>query len=373
MSKEVQFLLAVLNGRASDIDNSSVNWDELLVLAESHGLLPAFCRSYSRELPKTWRERLRSHWAMSARFASELQRLLDLFAQHGIEALPLKGPVLAELLYGSLSLRTFDDLDLLVKTADFAVAQSILSGEGFVPVDEVGNYHRGFVAHGMFVELHFAPASPSLPRFDIDAAWTRSRAINFHGHPTRVFEKADLLLYLVLHGVKHHFARLVWLLDVTRALGSLDDRDVIHLLEMARSAGVEGALLTSCDLARIVFDAALPVRISSEIALSHKSSAQAQILADMLLSGPAKVGSLTQNAGIFVSLESDARRRWAHRLRFLVPTEQDRLWAKRHGIPQIWRVCLRPCRLLFRYGPAIAIQTLFPNLTHGTEGSIRKL
>ena len=373
MSKEACLLLAVLRGSTTEGDSDSVNWDELLLLAESHGVFPAFCRSYSGELPKIFRDRLRSHWAASAHLANELHRLLELFARNGIETLPLKGPVLAEVLYGSMSLRTSDDLDLLVKSTDFARAESVLIDAGFVPVDEVGNYHRGFVDKGMFVELHFGLASPSLPRFDLEQAWARSRTINFCGHDTRIFDKADLLLYLVLHGVKHHFARLVWLLDVTRALANLDDDDVEQLLEMARRTGIEGALLTTYALAHLVFGSEISSKIGEAIALNPSVLPHAALIADKVLSGPAETGTPAHNASIFVSLETGARKRWAHRLRFLLPTQQDLLWTRHYGIPAAWMGYLRPFRLFFRYGPAVILRTIFPGLAHRPDIGIRKV
>src|SRR5437870_4666302 len=47
----------------------------------------------------------------------ELLEVLDLFAEHSVPALPYKGPILAAVEYGNVSLRTFCDLDILVKTA----------------------------------------------------------------------------------------------------------------------------------------------------------------------------------------------------------------------------------------------------------------
>ena len=333
ISREAHFLLAVLKGITPNDKSDSVNWEDLLLLAESHGVFPAFCRAYSGDLPEIFRERLRTHWATSAFLTSGLDHLLRLFSRNGVEALPLKGPVLASSIYGSISLRTSDDIDLLVKVADFARAQSLLIEAGFAPVDEAGNYHRGFLGRDMLVELHFAVASPSLPRFDLERAWARSSTINFCGHDTRIFDKTDLLLYLVLHGVKHHFARLVWLLDVTRALVNLDDGDVEQLIEMARRTGIEGALLTTYALARVVFGSEISLKIGEAIALNPSVVRQAALIADKMLSGPAESGTPAPNASMFISLETGARRRWAHRLRFLLPTQQDVLWTRQYGIP----------------------------------------
>ncbi len=371
MSREAHFLLGVLRGSSTG-DSDTIDWDDLLLFAESHGMFPAFCKSYSGELPNKFRECLRGHWATSARLATELLRVLELFTRNGIETLPLKGPILAESLYGSIGLRTSEDLDLLVKATDFARAQSVLINDGFFPVDEAGNYHRGFLGKGILVELHFAVASPSLPRFDLERAWARSHTIDFCGHATRIFDRTDLLLYLVLHGVKHHFARLMWLFDVTRALANLDDHDVGRLLEMARSTGIEGALLTTYALAHLVFGCQIPSKVGETMNLNPSVFPHAALIAGHVLSGPAEIGTPAHNASIFVSLEMGARKRWAHRLRFLLPTQQDRLWTRQYGIPAAWTKYLRPFRLLFRYGPAVTWKTFFPGLIPRHETTIRK-
>jgi hypothetical protein len=362
----MELLLVCLRGDGTVGDTGSLDRNQILVLAESHGVLPAFCKNYRGALPDAFLESIRRQWATTALLATELNRLLQLFARNDVEVLSLKGPVLAESLYGNVSLRACDDLDLLVRPTDIVRAHEILIAAGFVPQDEAGDYHRVFLVNDVIVELHFAVASPSFPQFDLDGAWARSKAIRFRGEPTRIFDKYDLLLYLVLHGVKHHFARLVWLLDITYALDGLDDEDADRLLEMGRRIGIEGALLTTWYLAHLVFHVKLPSRICEAIAITSCIPSQALLLAEGVLDGPAMAGTPTENVALFVNLEVGSRRRWAHRLRFLRPTQQDRLWARHYGIPTAWIRYFRPFRLLFRHGPMIAWQTVFP-------GSLRKL
>src|SRR5271155_883698 len=114
MTPEAEFLLAVLR-RTGDAPQASIDWQVLLQLADSHGVLPLFCKEYSGELPETFLTRVRSQWAESAFLTSELEHLLHHFSLHGVEVLPLKGPLLGQTLYGSPSLRPCGDLDLLVK------------------------------------------------------------------------------------------------------------------------------------------------------------------------------------------------------------------------------------------------------------------
>jgi len=49
---------------------------------------------------------------------NKLFEILNLFKKNDILALPFKGPVLAESVYGDLSLRQFVDLDILVHNHD---------------------------------------------------------------------------------------------------------------------------------------------------------------------------------------------------------------------------------------------------------------
>ena len=80
-----------------------LDWQGLIRLAGSHGVLPLLYRSLSRNasdaVPKVildqLRETSRSNLQHSLRLTAELLRLLDFFADHGINAIPFKGPVLA--------------------------------------------------------------------------------------------------------------------------------------------------------------------------------------------------------------------------------------------------------------------------------------
>ena len=63
----------------------------------------------------------------------ELVKCLNLLQSQGITAVPMKGPVLAASAYGSLVLREFNDLDILVRERDVTRARDILIAEGYCP------------------------------------------------------------------------------------------------------------------------------------------------------------------------------------------------------------------------------------------------
>ncbi|MCB0226148.1 MAG: nucleotidyltransferase family protein, partial [Anaerolineae bacterium] len=108
-------------------------------LAERHGLVPLLYRHLEAidptASPKPIFARL---WSQSQATAGrnlmltqELLRLLDLLAANDIPAIPYKGPALAALVYGDISLRPFNDLDILVPQRAARRAKALLEANGY--------------------------------------------------------------------------------------------------------------------------------------------------------------------------------------------------------------------------------------------------
>src|SRR5277367_4118158 len=202
MTSESRFLLATLQ-RGGAVDQASIDWQAILELANSNGVLPLFCKNYSGKLPETFVCRVRSQWIAAAFLTSELEGILQQFCVHCVEVLPLKGPLLAQALYGSPCLRSYDDLDLLVQRRDFNKARSMLTDLGFEPVCQADDYHQPFQRRNTCIELHFSVAPPATPSMDLDRVWDRARVVEFRQQKARFFSNPDLLIYLITHGVKH--------------------------------------------------------------------------------------------------------------------------------------------------------------------------
>jgi putative nucleotidyltransferase-like protein len=353
MTPESECLLATLRHTCPGAP-AAIHWPALLDQAESHGVLMLFCADFPGELPPALLERARSHWTTAAFMATELEGLLVEFSRHAIEVLPLKGPLLANHLYGRQSLRISDDLDLLVRTNALPQAKALLLELGFTATAEADDYHQCFQREDTLVELHFAVAPPSSPAMNIEAAWARAGLVAFRGQKAMCFAPADLVLYLVIHAVKHEFARMLWVIDFSLALAKLNDEEVQQLLGMAHALGIEGALLTTCALARLTLHIALPTPIADAIAGQPAITGHARALLAQLLNGPADATTTHQGAGTFLRLESSARARWAQRLRMFRPSHQDHRWAESHKIHPRWLPLLRPLRLLRKHGVSAA-------------------
>ena len=107
----------------AELARPDLDWDYVYRTAQRHGLLSLLhghlC--HLAAVPVAVRERLQTHARANAarnlRLGGELLQLLQLFEAQDLPALPFKGPTLAALAYGSVALREFGDLDLLVPPA----------------------------------------------------------------------------------------------------------------------------------------------------------------------------------------------------------------------------------------------------------------
>ncbi len=134
MRPGMQCLLDLLRGRGFDRTIDEAEWDAALTLAEEEHILPwALSCLRCQHIPITSRTRDRLETierdASIAAFywSSELKSVLRAFDRSSLRVVLLKGPSLAERLYGNTALRASRDLDLLISKADFAHEQKLSS------------------------------------------------------------------------------------------------------------------------------------------------------------------------------------------------------------------------------------------------------
>ncbi|MFY9938842.1 MAG: nucleotidyltransferase family protein [Silvibacterium sp.] len=367
--EEAVLLISCLRGTPFVVPHD-MNWQTLLELASAHGVLLLVYQTFMErkvEMPGFFAAAVQERRNAAEMFAAELEGLLKQFAERGIEVLPLKGPVLAEALYGDATIRSYSDLDLLVRREDFRHAEVLLLEMGFVvrPGDE--KYHRRFLRKGVMVELHFgfgsSPFFPvgSLP-FDANAVWARAGIESFRGLPIRVMSDDDLVLFLCLHGLQHGFSRLIWIMDIARGLATIRHRSAAQLARNARQQGLELALLIGCEMVRETFPQQLPQWIDGIVAESPEMAARVRHAVSGLFAEGAEKGSdrEVEMWSFYLQTEGDPHRRWKRRLSFFAPTAEDYAWADRNRIYPSLAPVLRPFRLLRKYGPARVWRTLFP-------------
>ncbi len=211
----------------------SLDWDFLLEKARGHGIAPLMWHHISRLnlaniLPDHICAKLSNNFlANSARnmvLSRETVNIVSALKGAGIDAMPHKGPVLAALAYGDLSLRGYCDLDILIRRPDFRRARRVLEDLGYSASKPVPGDLRGFglestdqagFCHsesGILVELQWALLPEwRAKRLDFDHCLVRSVTVEIDGHQIRTLGPEDMAFALAVHGSRHLWSRIEWL------------------------------------------------------------------------------------------------------------------------------------------------------------------
>ncbi len=283
-------------------------------------------------------------------WTESLKSILDDFHRANLPAIALKGPCLAERIYGDVSLRTCYDLDFVVRRPDFARAEQLLTNLGFSPNGHADDYHRAWSRNALNLELHHNVENPNAFEFDIDAAWARAHLSQFHGAPVWLFAPPDELLYLCLHGVRHRFERLCLILDLGLAFRRLPPPPTAA----AWSSRVFDSIFALGWMMATRLDPEVPIPQAMRVSPAERS--RLERLADglwqeMLLAPPKALDWAAQHR-FFLEVETPGwnrfRCRWRHRRILLTRLiDDDFVFAGRFNLHRNWQVrLLRPIRLL---------------------------
>jgi len=268
--------------RVRTLVQQEIDWEHLLRTSISHGVAPLLYRSLTGTCPEAVPDRimrqLRDYsYANALRnllMTQELLKILSDFDAHRITAVPFKGPLLAESVYGDVSLRQFCDLDILVPRQDVVRAKEILVSQGYslqFPLTRrqeacylESAHHYGLLhADGRtFVELHWRIA-PAYFNFSMDRhqLWDRLEPMTLSGTEVMALCREDLLLILCSHASRHFWTRLEWICDVAELIGVHKELNWQRLIGRARSLGAERMLFLGLFLASDLLGAALPEEI----------------------------------------------------------------------------------------------------------------
>jgi len=377
MSVKTELLLCCARTRASErvvarvreLAASEVDWEYLFLLARRHSVAPLLylqLEQHASDLVpgKTLLQLKKNYLENSARntiLTAELCRLITLFAGAGIEAIPYKGPALAQFAYDNIALRRFVDLDVIVKKSDALKAREILLAQSYTPSKSLSlaqqelllrtqhnmQFSRG--NHRLIVELHWEVA-PHLfaSTVDADTLWQNLVTIELNGTQIKSLSAEDLLFSLCVHGSRHLWERLSWICDIAELLARREfDWDA--LLKRAATADSERMFLLGLHLAQQLLDAPLPKTVQQRCDVDERLQSLAENIVDHLFSGTTHVPASSReifkyNLGVRKTLGARAR----YMLHMFRPTDSD-LGA--HSLPSRLSFAyylMRPFRLLGR-------------------------
>ncbi|MGG4218435.1 nucleotidyltransferase family protein [Paenibacillus jamilae] len=246
-----------------------IDWVRLLRLTEHHRVVPTVYLQLKTlnhpfipvELLRNLQAQYQRNTLRMLQLQAEAERLTRLLTTHGIRVLMLKGPALAQQLYGDVSLRTSKDIDLLISPDDMDEAEHWMKEAGYASKSGEArvlgswkwkDHHASFLhlQKRVEIELHWRlhPDGGREPSFDElwdcrqggKAAGVRaSRMAPAASADNRTVMTSCMytlgsehqFLYLSAHGARHGWFRLRWLADIDRlAVRAVDWEALLPLL-----------------------------------------------------------------------------------------------------------------------------------------------
>jgi len=378
MRPELELVICSTRPKSPDTDSllhallsQGLNWSQVLACANEHKVGPVLQERFAT-LDESWiapeqKEQLaeltRDLGKNNLADMGEMLWLDALFETAGIPAIPFKGPAFAWLAYKNFAQRSSVDLDFVLPQRCIPAATALLQAHGYTPDFSPAEAHAGergpapgqyaFAPSGRrrYVELHTERTLRYFSRpIDLDELSARALRVKIGGREITVFSAEDLLVMLCVHGGKHFWERLSWIVDIAQLIRAREI-EWEKLLSIAAKLESVRALLLGLYLAHELSGAELPAPVLERA----RADANVRWLARKVLDQ--YEGISDPSAGII--------RRAAFRLRScdrfglglrqlmrlsLSPTESDRDLVRLPRFLSPLYIVLRPMRLLGKYG-----------------------
>lgn len=252
---------------AIEESHEGINWNLFVELAFHHRVYPLLS-SKLKKIPnklvpqfviQTLSQNYKVNTFKMLYLCSEMEFLKKICEESKINILFLKGPVLAQELYGDVSLRTSSDLDVLIPIVELENMENLLIKSGYVKDDYIQtvlsdwkwrHHHLTYIhpEKDIKVEVHWRlnPGPGKEPSFR--QLWERKRTSLVISSPIYYLGEEDLFLFLVSHGARHGWSRLRWLIDIHQIVKQ--NMDWIKLYQLLKNnhylhIGGQALILTS--------------------------------------------------------------------------------------------------------------------------------
>ncbi|MDB9372554.1 nucleotidyltransferase family protein [Nodularia sphaerocarpa] len=281
LSPEVIALLACLKchfhttsvNAVRDLLRDDLNWSKLIEISIAQGVMPLLYQSLKEidDVPRSVMMQLQTLNRMNGlnnlSQTKELLRILTQLEKSGIEAIAFKGAVLAASAYGNVSLRQFNDLDILVRRRDFWQAKAVLISQGyqynFSEEAEIDGFERDLQISLSYkapeAEMFNARFEPLLlhsnPQRSIDLHWGIPPRRTWNpNHYDRLWEYCQPMT-LMGQSIKSFIPEIAL---------------IIQSVNIAKEYGWSRSLKQICDVAQVIqaypdLDWHLTLRLSSEL------------------------------------------------------------------------------------------------------------
>jgi len=263
--------------------NRDLDWDYLIAVAYAHGLLPLLHKHLPTHLvPAQILSRLKRESIANSQNILHLigkqLRVYKLFKENNVAVAIFKGPLLAQMAYGEMSLRQAGDIDLLINRHDFVQARLLLESLGYEMTPRLTqaqlSSHLSNHCEIQFmrdewltvVDLHWDLAPRSFV-FGVkaDEVMSRLQSVSLAGITVETFGTEDLILYQAMHGAKHLWRRLEWISCLAESIRAATTINWETLVDRAAKAHATRILALGLRLVEEISDPAIPSAVFASV------------------------------------------------------------------------------------------------------------
>ncbi len=347
-----------------------IDWEYLLKTSLHHKVMPLLYQSLKKtcpeEVPEEVLTQLQSYYLSNAKrnlfLTGRLLEILNLFNHNNILAIPFKGPVLAEFIYGDITLRQFSDLDILIHPNDALKARNVLMANNYQPEFKLDDkqfriYLKTkeaftFICNekNVFIDLHCGlKAGNSSFSIHPNIFDNHLKPVVIEGHKVKSLPVEEMLLYLCIHGALHCWSSLGWISCVAELIRSNPNLNYERLIRMVGRAKYERIFSLGLFLAQDLLGAEPPQSINEYLSIDPKIESLATEVCRNLFPNNGTSSNI-EISDKFSFFHIKVRNRFSEKIRYIIrmamyPTKVD--W-RRFPLPasiSFLLYLLRPIRL----------------------------
>ncbi len=282
LSPKIQAVIKECVGHIND-------WEKVLYLSSLHRVFALLYSSLKKTCPDLVPYKILKHLKnlytdnaiRNLSISTRLLKILDLFKNNNIQAIPFKGPLIAEKAYGDLNLRSFSDLDILVKKKDVITVKNLLIQNGYKPdITLSSNHEQKYLEHensfsfydknNFSVDLHWEITGRYLlePVY-FESFQDRLQTTSFLGRNVLSIPDDIMIVYLCLHGTSHCWSRFEWLCCFVELIKKQNEETILNAFEFAKKMGAKRIFLLGLYLGQNLLGAQYPEKINKTISFDQ--------------------------------------------------------------------------------------------------------
>jgi hypothetical protein len=283
IKKVIQLCSIFLSGKVSHLELTEVNWASLIAFSKKHRISKIIAeqlKNRSTIVPSEHLSELHNRNKKATlrmlTFTAEIANLTSLLKEVSVNSIPLKGPVAAMQIYNDFTYKDSRDIDILINQNQLGVCISAIEHTGYQcsydynslnrkqkkafqkANNQLTFYHQ---KKKIQLEIHWRLfANPHLLSFDFNELIQEGSTIQIGQETIYQLSQEHLLLYLCVHGAKHHWSLLYWLIEVA-SLIKREDYNWDELLEKSIKIGIDRPLVQALILSNQIFNSKIPSNI----------------------------------------------------------------------------------------------------------------